>query len=423
MKIEVQGTKPNARFLICLLLFTLPLTKLIGQDTQVTGEGIQMIKNRSDIYHPKNEEFRKELINLAVIDAIEKGGIINIKSIDVSKIKSTKEKSFEDVYEDFLSVSLHQYNVEWQRKSNYIFTPIESKNGKKWKCEVDGIIRNIEPGFNDIVGTKDQSRITNKFVTKKNYNIVFLNSGIDDTVKTGDKFVVYRQKRIKTVNGFHVVPQQVGLVMITMPYSGFSKGRILKGVYGVHESQLVKKSNFKTFRFGLEYQLSGSYEQINSTDYGLKSSSINTTSHSLFLSHYSYVSRTGFKFGLEFMDTEISNPERDTSTFIFIPKFNWNFSIGLVPDILYLNPEFSIGYLFGNFSDKSCFFTDPQNKWGSDVVLEAGLSAHIRFKFIDFIGGFNYKYINDYQELKNIYPYAGIMFNFVRYVPKDFSVD
>lgn len=406
-----------------LVVFSLNPELVKGQNNIMTGEAIKWTKNKRDIYHPKNEGLRKELINEAVMDAIERGGIREVKLTDVWNMSSTKEKSFEEVYEDYLSISLQKLNVEWRRTSNYVFTLIGNKNEKKWKCEVEGEIRNLTLSEDTTSDWGKSSTINNDIITKKNYNLIYINSGNEDSVTTGDKFIIYRQKRIKTVNGFHLVPKQVGYATIKNAHPKFSQARVLKGTYSVRESQLVKKADFKTTRFGLEYQLSSSYEQINSTEYGFKESSINTVSHSIFLSRYSYLSRTGFKFGVEFMDTEITKAERDTSTYIFIPKFNWYFSVGLVPDLLYLNPGFSVGYMFVNFTDKTHFFDDPNKKWGNEFVLEAGLNANLRIKFIDLYGGLSYKYINDYQELKNIYPYIGIMINFVRMVPKDFKID
>jgi hypothetical protein len=378
----------------------------------VTGQAVRYVNNRRDIYHPRNENKRKELILDAVKDAIERGASINVGHVEIRNFNSTLEKSFEDVFDDFVSQNLQHYNVKWNRTSNYNFTLIEPKT---WKCEVNGEVSNVDLGnIEPILPRKIQSI----YITRKSYNVVYLNSGTEDGVEAGDKFVVYRHKQKKAVTGYHTVPKQVGLITIKTPHKRFSEGRIIKGIYNVRESQLVKKADFRTSRFGLEYQLSGNNEQINSIGLIENNSTLNILSHSIFLSHYSYKSRTGFKFGLEVLDTEISRNEINESVYLFVPKFNWFFSIGLIPDILILSPGFSIGYMLSDKNEISDYLSLSKKNWGADIVVETGIGAHVRIKFVDLIGGINYKYANDYQELKGFYPFAGVKFNFVNYKSK-----
>ncbi len=387
-------------------------------EMRVTGESIKIIGNKKDIHHKRNKEYRIEMIEDAVFDAIERGANIRIQSmINHVQYSSSASASFEEVYEDLLSSSLSQYNVEWRRTSNYEFERVE---GKKWKCRVTGIVLNHEtdPKNQDFDIKKDDHYFT---ITRKSFNTVHINAGTNDDIKMGDKIVVYRHKKKKTINGYNFVEKPVGYVTIFDTYDNYSRGHIVKGIYGVKETWRAKVTDFKAYRLGLEYQLAGSYEQVNTTELGEKESTINSKSNALYFYYSSLVSRVGFKLGMEVIDVSkqtASDNESilstDTSAYVFLPKFNLNYSIGLIPDFLYLVPGASAGYVFFESGKEEIF--DPCNKpWNANVTLEGDLSAHLRLRAFDIIGGITYKYINDYPELTNYYPHAGICVNFVRY--------
>ncbi|MFP4471922.1 MAG: hypothetical protein ACLFPE_14665, partial [Bacteroidales bacterium] len=257
----------------------------------VVGESRKTLNNNKDVYHKKNREIREKMIEEAIFDAIEKGANKRFKSIiEHVHYSNTVEKSFEEVYEDFLSSTCTEYDVEWRRTSSYKFARLE---GKLWKCEVEGEVRNITSS-STVPITKTPDRDLNYYITRKSFNIVHINAGKDKGVVAGDKFVAYRHKKKKTINGYNFVPKPVGLISIINSENRFSEGRIIKGIYGVKESQQAIKTNVKSYRLGLEYQFGGSYEQVNTTEYGEKESTINSKTHSLYFYYTSYVSRMGF---------------------------------------------------------------------------------------------------------------------------------
>ena len=181
---------------------------------------------------------------------------------------------------------------------------------------------------------------------------------------------------------------------------------------GVHEAQQLNIEDFNIHRDGFEYRLSGSYEQINITEFGDTTSAINTVTHTLLYFHQSYLSRLGFKLGLEVFDVNFE--EQDTSIYLFTPKINFNIFLGVFPDFLYLVPSISIGYVIGNFDQKELYFTKPSQKWGVDLLLEYELGVHIRINKFEIISGVTFKYVNDIPQLNNFYPFVGISFNFNR---------
>jgi len=132
-------------FLGIMMFCRLSFVEVVAQKSYVTGQAVKVVKNRRDIYHPRNENARKELMRDAVKDAIEKGEIINMVGVETrelsgSKLESTREKSYEEVFDDYVSQNMKHYNVKWSRTSNYNFTLIEPK---KWKCEVNGEVSNL----------------------------------------------------------------------------------------------------------------------------------------------------------------------------------------------------------------------------------------------------------------------------------------
>ena len=182
---------------------------LHGQ-TQVTGQSVKILNNKKDIYAEKNTLIREEMIKEAVLDAIKHAP----EQINVStqhfQYNSTKDKSYEEVFEEFIAKTLIENNVEWQRTSSYMFARDET-NKKKWTCTVEGIITPVKNNgtiSEDPVDYKTTSNSLNNFITRKSYNIVYLNAGKNKDVKKGDKFIAYRVKQIKNNTGSYWEPKQ-----------------------------------------------------------------------------------------------------------------------------------------------------------------------------------------------------------------------
>lgn len=407
---------------ICLLIL-LPVFSS-GQKI-VTGETTEYLDNTKDIYHPKNRHYREQMIEAAVMDAIEKGSLEKISvTIDHTQINSSNSQSYEEVFEELVSKSLIEQHVEWRRTSSYMFDR-DTENKKKWICMVEGEIRSVEGNYKPSETSNNSiSNSLNNFITRKSYNIAYLNAGKNRDVKEGDKFVTYEKKRLKNVGGAYWIPKNKGYILVTHVYDRFSKGRIIKGFFSTHESQQAAKLEFKTKRIGFEYMLSSSQEQV-SREYNIFNisdtlASLNTLTHTFYFFHYGLQSRTGFKLGFEIFDSKLNFDESDSTAKImsYVPKIDLNFAIGLVPDFLYLQPSAAIGYLFTDDEEKETFFGSVDNPWGADVLFEADLSLHIRLSHLDIIGGVSYKYIHDLPDLENFYPHIGISYNLVRY-PKE----
>jgi|GEM_PF-4917360 len=412
--------------LICII----PVLSIYGQ-TIVTGESNKILDNKKDIYHQKNKFAREKMIEEAVVDAIEKAAPETISiTVGHNHFSSTDNQSFEEVFEEFVSKTLMEKHVEWQRTSSYKFARDET-NKKKWFCIVEGEIRNLDSQSTiteTSEGDKTTSNSLNNFITRKSYNIVHLNAGIKRGVIRGDKFVAYRDKRKKTSFGENWIHKKKGLIVITETSDNFSVGRIVKGVFTTRESQQAAKVDFRTLRVGFEYQLSGSHEQVNE-ELDLFSSNdttalVNSITHTIYFFHYGMQSRTGYKLGLEVFNCKIdtTGSMNYTYTNCFVPKIHFNLGIGLIPDFLYIKPGVSIGYLFENNENREELFGKPDNRWGADVVLEAGIAAHLQLWHFDLMGGITYKYINDLPNLTNYYPYVGLSYNLARYAKYNFKV-
>ncbi len=424
---------PKKLFFAASFLFSIFFAGSLSSQTanygpiKVAGESTMILNNKRDIYHEKNSTVRQKMIEKAVYDAIEQGTKQKISSIEEHmQYSNSVSHSFEDVFEDYLSSSLVQRNVEWVRTGNYKFVRVENEKGdktRKWKCMVEGTVTNLDP--NKLNPSTEKPRTGNDYyITRKSYNIVHINAGSDDNIQIGDKFVAFKYKGKKALTGINMKAKAMGLISITNVEGNYSEGRILRGIYGVKEAHQAKKYNFRKSRSGLEYKWGSSYEQINTTDIGDLESSLNTTSHSVYFYYFSYISRVGFKLGGSYYDINKkytipnqSDYKVDSTAVAFSPEFNLNYSIGLVPDFIFLVPNASLGYLF--FMDsKESILDKPDGAWDVNVMVEADMSVHLRLWSFDFIGGIAYKYINDYPELSNFYPHFGVAYNFVRYAKK-----
>lgn len=416
--------------LICCLQLAAPA--IVSGQTIVTGESTKILTNKKNIYHHKNKFAREEMIREAVLDAIEKGAPETIiRKVDHKHLSASLGQSYEEVFEEYVSRLLIEQHVEWRRTSSYQFAAVDSIK-KMWICVVEGEIRSVKSGVEppDPIDRNNTSNSLNNFITRKSYNVIHLNAGENKGVIKGDEFVAYRNKRKKTNSGANWIPKKRGFIVITNVYDNFSVGRVIKGVFTTHESQQAAKIDFKTTRLGLEYRLSSSHEQIN-REYNLLGiddtiASLNTYTHTLYFFQYGLVSHTGFKLGFEVYDTETKLEGSDSliSGYCFVPKIDFNFAFGLVPDFLYLQPSVALGYLFTDIEEdnRELHFGEPDKKWGANVVLEADVSVHLRLWHFDIIGGVTYKYINDLPDLENFYPHVGLSYNFVRYARDNFDV-
>jgi hypothetical protein len=310
----------------------------------------------------------------------------------------------------------------------------DETNKKKWTCTVEGIITPVKNNgtiSEDPVDYKTTSNSLNNFITRKSYNVVYLNAGKNKDVKKGDKFIAYRVKQIKNNTGSYWEPKAKGFIVITHVRKKYSKGKIIKGVFFTHVSQQAAKQDFKTTRVGLEYRFSGNLEQLNKEwdPLTLKDTTAETNSlvHTVYLFHYGMKTHRGFKLGLDIYDTEttLTGEEADSTAkaTCFVPKVDFTYAFGLAPDFLYLQPAVSLGYFFTNSANKQLFYDPETSMWDFDIVMGVDVSLHLRLAQFDIIGGVSYKYFHDYPNLSNYYPHIGISYNLRRYASDGIDVN
>ena len=417
-----------------LFLFVQLAFQMISQaQTKVTGQSVKIINNKKDIYHEKNTLVREEMIKEAVLDAIKHAPEKISVSTQQFQYNSSKDKSYEEVFEEFIAKTLIENNVEWQRTSSYKFAR-DDTDKKKWICTVEGIITPVKSNSTlpeAPADYKTTSNSLNNFITKKSYNIVYLNAGKNKDVKKGDKFIAYNEKQIKNNTGSYWEPKKKGYIVITRVHKRYSKGKIIKGVFFTHVSQQAAKQDFKTIRVGFEYRFSSNLEQLNKEwdPLTLKDTTAETNSfiHTLYFFRYGMKTHRGFKIGLDIYDTEtaLTGDEVDSTVkaTCFVPKIDFTYAFGLVPDFLYLQPAVSLGYFFTNTTNKQLFYDYKTKMWDFDIVMGADVSLHLRLAQFDIIGGVSYKYLHDYPNLSNYYPHIGISYNLVRYAPDGIDAD
>jgi hypothetical protein len=111
------------------------------------------------------------------------------------------------------------------------------------------------------------------------------------------------------------------------------------------------------------------------------------------------VSRWGFNLGGDLLFYKETDLEPAGS--LVIPHMGASYRIRILPDLLFLIPEFNAGYAF----DAETFETQS-------AVLNPKISVAIRLKFIEFMAGANYKhFVSEFTNQSGVYPVAGVRFN------------
>jgi hypothetical protein len=331
------------------------------------------------------------------------------------------------VFEAYDSKTRISQHVKWQRKGSFVIERDKFEH-KQWNCSIEGVVTSIPITDDDEPGEIGVAKSKENHIARKKHNIVYIWKSKESSVSKKDKYLAYDIKKLKTSSGSISVTKPKGLIYVTNVSKDRFKGRILKGVYKTHKDQPVAKVDFQTKRKGLEYQFAGSFENINNqvqlVDVDDTSAVVDSYTHTLYFFNYSLVKRTGFKLGFEIYDTQTRLEQSDSliTGLCYVPKINLNFSIGLVPDFLYLRPGGSIGYVFTGGND--AMYQDPdKDPIGANVVLEAEISAHLRLWRVELVGGVTYKFIYDLPHLTNYYPHVGISYNFIKYKNDTFDID
>jgi hypothetical protein len=127
----------------------------------------------------------------------------------------------------------------------------------------------------------------------------------------------------------------------------------------------------------------------------------NETSGYFSMSFYtdSYVSRWGANIGGDLLLFDAQGTEPAGS--LLIPFVGASYRTVLLPDVLFLIPEFNAGYAFKT----DTFVTQS-------AMVSPKLSVGVRIKFIELMAGVNYRYfISEFKDQNGAYPVAGVRLN------------
>lgn len=369
------------RKLVFIGILTLALTNLQAQET-TEGRSIRQFTNGKAIHHPLNKDAKYKLMQEAVFDAIEKGAAVKISVSTYNKVSDGGTQA--EHFDRFISTTAREYGVAWQRTSDYEFKLI----GKRlWECRVNGLVTKSEFDGVNLGEDKDVLDLKKTItITKRGLNKVHLNSS--EGIYAGQLVGVTKDVRQRVLNDYDSYKKTKALIYITNVEQDFAIGRIVKGFYGVRVGDEVAINHYKKVRMGfkLEYAPTTRYNSMNSY-----------ISASLFTD--SYVSRWGFNLGGDLLFHKQTSSEPAGT--LVIPHMGASYRIPILPDLLFLIPEFNAGYAF----DAKTFETQS-------AVLNPKFFVAVRLKFLELMAGANYKlFISEFTEQSGAFPIAAVRFN------------
>jgi hypothetical protein len=364
-----------------LLLFLSVWLNLVMAQESAEGRSIKKFTNGKDIHHPLNKDAKYKLMQEAVYDAIEKGAAVKISMSTYSKV--VDGASDHEHFDQFISTTARQYGVAWQRKSDYSFKLIDKR---LWECTVKGLVTRSEDGGVNLGGDQDISTEQAPTVTKRGLNTVHISTS--KGFYFGQLVGVTKEVKQKVLNDYDFYKKSKALVYITQVESGFAMGRIVKGFYRVKVGDEVNTGTYKKSRLGfkLEYSPETKYNP-------------NTSYYSASFYTDSYVNRWGFNLGCDllFYDASLNNDAGQ----LVIPHLGVSYRIGILPDLLFIIPEFNAGYV-----------AVAESYDAESVVLNPKLYVALRLKFIELLAGANYKFFfTDLYGQTRAYPFAGVRVN------------
>jgi len=366
--------------LLQALLVTLALCPLFAQESS-EGRSIKKFTNGKDIHDPINKTAKYKLMQEAVYDAIEKGAAIKISVSTVNKV--VDGGSDNKHFDQFISTTARKYGVSWQRQSDYKFEKIDKR---LWECTVKGIVTrsdsaDIDLGEDEVI--EEQPLPT---ITKRGLNKVHISpsNGIYQSQMLG----VTKEVKEKVLNDYDFYRKTKALILINQVESDFAMGRIVKGFYRVKVGDGISTGSYKKNRMGFKLEYAPQTKLNASSNY-----------YSLSFFTDSYVNRWGFNIGFDLLTYKADTDHQAGS--LFIPHMGASYRMSILPDLLYVIPEFNAGYvvLAEAYEAESLMF-NPK------VYLA------LRIHLIEFMAGFNYKFLlKDHYNQSGVYPFAGVRVN------------
>jgi hypothetical protein len=368
-------------FFITLTLILLE-GRLLAQE-RVEGVAIMRFTNSKGINHPINEDAKFRLMQSAIFDAIEKGSRKKISVLSYNKVAESTTGN--NHFDTFISTTLQKSGVSWKRDSDYQFQLVGKK---EWKCTVTGTVENLDVTDTDFMAARDFPEQNKIIVTKRGVNTVHINS--NQNIGYGQLIGISKVVKTKVLNDYDSYKKTKALVYITKVGSDFSVGRIIKGFYRVKVGdEVVVSSGFKKSRLGIKFDYTP-LTQLN----------LNTNSISVGFFAQSYVSRFGLTINCDMLQyglkSQLLEPE-----YMLIPNAGATYHFSILPDLLYLVPEFNMGYV-----------VKAKDYDAETITINPKLAASLRLKIIEISAGAQYRFfLDDIYSQSGLYPFASINFS------------
>jgi hypothetical protein len=365
---------------LLILLITCLGFSLVAQES-VEGRSIKKFTSGKDIHHPINKTAKYKLMQEAVYDAIEKGAAIKISVATYNKVSDGGGDNRQ--FDQFISTTARQYGVTWQRQSDYVFKLIDKR---LWECTVKGIVNRSESSGIDLGVDQVIEEQPTPTITKRGLNKVHISPSTG--IYQGQLVGVTKEVKQKVLNDYDFYRKTKALVLINQVESDFAMGKIVKGFYRVKVGDVIASGPYKKNRLGFKLEYSPETKLNPSSSF-----------YSLSFFTDSYVNRWGFNIGADLLLYK-ADIDRDAGN-LFIPHMGASYRLSILPDLLYLIPEFNAGYV-----------VLAESYDAESVMLNPKVYLAVRVKLIELMAGANYKFfLKDHYNQSGVYPFAGVRVN------------
>ena len=373
---------------LVLVLFNFYISAFAQEE--VEGTAVKKLTNSKDIRDPLNEDAMYELMQKAVLDAIERGSQKIIQVNTYNKMEESSSQGYH--FDNFMSTSVQKYGVTWRRTSEPKFLFL----GKKlWQCSLKGIVGAAATNQDNSTPLNLDTKRTLKVRGRVSPLMIHINTG--DQVSVGELVAVTKTVGAQVLNGYDRYKKVKAIAYVTRVENNFSIARIVKGFWHVREGDEIKSGRFSSHRTGFKLEY---------TPTGIQSFNSNLEIFSASFYTQSYISRWGFAIGLDLININnlesllgYTNPPNNP---VLMPNMGVNYHIGLIPDLLYIIPEFNVGYLIDT----------PLPNFSQIPVGSPKIQVALRIGAIEFCAGITYRYFyNDPYGFSGLFPNGGLKFN------------
>ena len=320
--------------LLLLLLVCCDLHAQVGQ--LATGHAARLATNRLDIQHRRNDALRRQLMQDAVQDAIERVAPVEVRSNTHAAVHERRSNERTHFTDDFEQRTVQRSRIAWQRIGDFQFQR-DPQRYRQWICTVSGTVRGL-PVPVEFDTERLALAMDRPMVTRKRGATVQLSLDGLDKPKPGDVLESHRPAR--TAQGDAGVPRVTGQLVVTEVNDRSATARVVRGYWTARTKDAVRKGHGGILRGGVQlHYTTDAGTMLPAAGEGRPSRPVQALSVAFF--EHSLLQRWEVSMGVE----AISDPIPGGNPLLsFLPHVRVGRPFALVPEVLYLTPSVGGGY-------------------------------------------------------------------------------